>query len=810
MKTMLTKKLMAILFFVAVAGTVRAQDFLTIINDNYSGINQVGLQPASIADSRYVVDINIVGFNLDFKNDMFKFNSFSINALPWEYVDPNWWVDNTTLLDANGKAKNAIGLAQVMGPSFLVSMGHKHSLGFTSRFRFFLNADNIDEPLANEIYADTKNKEYWNEWHDGSNINIGNHVFAEYGITYARQVFDLGDHYMKAGGTIKLLQGIGAAYSSMESYDYLFEPKPGVQDSAKYLTWDSDYASIGISENWGEYNDEGDFTYSPKYAFIGTPSLGFDLGLVYEWRPNSEEYVYDMDGKTGLVRRDLNKYLIKVGVSVLDIGRIRYKNNPDNLQDFSVNNVRFDLDDMHFETPPYIDFADTIINRYGRGFTPLGEEEYFNMKLPTTLSFQLDVRAAKGFYINITTFNSLAKKDNLEGHSHYYSKYSLAPRYESKWFGVSAPLQYNQYGQFTLGTGFRLGPVYIGTDDILGILGLTKHFGNDLHFAIKIPIFNPGPPPDMDKDAVSDEKDKCPTVPGIWELQGCPDKDGDGVPDNEDLCPDDPGPKEYRGCPDRDGDGIIDKLDDCPSEPGLEQYNGCPDRDGDGIIDKLDQCPDEPGLPAFNGCPDTDGDGVPDKEDLCPTIPGLISMRGCPFTDTDGDGIKDEDDACPNDPGPIENRGCPYADTDGDGVLDKDDRCPLTPGDPQNFGCPILKQEEVEVLKTAFENLEFETAKAVIRSSSFPSLNELAGLMIKKPEFKLHIAGHTDNVGSDEYNMNLSRDRSQSVAKYLQGKGIDPKRFVVEWFGETRPIADNNTPEGRQKNRRVEMEVIFD
>jgi outer membrane protein OmpA-like peptidoglycan-associated protein len=58
--------------------------------------------------------------------------------------------------------------------------------------------------------------------------------------------------------------------------------------------------------------------------------------------------------------------------------------------------------------------------------------------------------------------------------------------------------------------------------------------------------------------------------------------------------------------------------------------------------------------------------------------------------------------------------------------------------------------------------------------------------------------------------MNLSRDRSQSVAKYLQGKGIDPKRFVVEWFGETKPIADNNTPEGRQKNRRVEMEVIFD
>jgi outer membrane protein OmpA-like peptidoglycan-associated protein len=122
----------------------------------------------------------------------------------------------------------------------------------------------------------------------------------------------------------------------------------------------------------------------------------------------------------------------------------------------------------------------------------------------------------------------------------------------------------------------------------------------------------------------------------------------------------------------------------------------------------------------------------------------------------------------------------------------------------------VIKAEEAVVLKTAFENLEFETGKAVIRSSSFPSLNELAALLVSKPAWKLKISGHTDNVGNDASNMTLSKNRAESTAKYLQGKGVASSQLMPEWFGETRPVADNNTPEGRQQNRRVEMQVVFE
>jgi outer membrane protein OmpA-like peptidoglycan-associated protein len=185
-------------------------------------------------------------------------------------------------------------------------------------------------------------------------------------------------------------------------------------------------------------------------------------------------------------------------------------------------------------------------------------------------------------------------------------------------------------------------------------------------------------------------------------------------------------------------------------------------------------------------------------------------MRGCPFRDADGDGIKDEQDNCPTKAGPPENNGCPYSDADGDGVRDGLDKCPTIPGTSENNGCPALNVEEQLILKTAFNNLEFETGKAQIKGVSFESLNELAELLIKKPSWKLLISGHTDNVGKPAANLLLSKNRALAVEKYLSQQGVKKMQLKSEWFGQTKPIESNKTPEGRQKNRRVEMTIIFE
>ncbi|MDG1350079.1 MAG: OmpA family protein, partial [Crocinitomicaceae bacterium] len=176
----------------------------------------------------------------------------------------------------------------------------------------------------------------------------------------------------------------------------------------------------------------------------------------------------------------------------------------------------------------------------------------------------------------------------------------------------------------------------------------------------------------------------------------------------------------------------------------------------------------------------------------------------------DGDGLLDNNDDCPSIAGPIENKGCPYKDTDDDGLLDKDDECPKTAGPIENKGCPVIEKEEQEILNTAFSNLEFETNLDVIKISSKPALVELSNTLKKKPDWKLKLSGHTDNVGDNDANMILSKKRAESVKRFLASQGIDKSRLQTEFFGESEPISDNATASGRQKNRRVEFKIIFD
>ncbi len=277
---------------------------------------------------------------------------------------------------------------------------------------------------------------------------------------------------------------------------------------------------------------------------------------------------------------------------------------------------------------------------------------------------------------------------------------------------------------------------------------------------------------------------------------GClPDDDNDGSPNIVDLCPGEVGTIEAAGCPDRDKDGIPDKEDRCPDTPGSVESFGCPDRDGDGVPDSEDECPDTPGVIKLAGCPDRDKDGIPDKDDECPDTPGSVEAKGCP--DRDKDGIPDKDDECPDTPGPAETKGCP--DRDKDGVLDKDDECPDVPGPVENKGCPKILEKASRVL--------FETGKSIIKTVSYPLLDELVALLKEYPDANITLAGHTDSEGEEADNLQLSIDRAAAVKTYLIEKGISEERISSTGFGESKPIDNNGTAEGRARNRRVEMKL---
>lgn len=247
------------------------------------------------------------------------------------------------------------------------------------------------------------------------------------------------------------------------------------------------------------------------------------------------------------------------------------------------------------------------------------------------------------------------------------------------------------------------------------------------------------------------------------------------------------------------------------------------DTDGDGIIDDVDACPQTPGEanddPDKHGCPppdDRDGDGIVDADDACPDTPGEASddpeQHGCP-PDRDGDGVIDDEDACPDTPGirtdDPDTNGCP-GDRDGDGVRDPDDACPDTPGarnaDPKKNGCPLARVEKKQI--KIIERIEFETNEDTIRADSEPVLEAVREILAEHPEIELiSIEGHTDNVGKAAYNKRLSDRRAAAVVEWLVEHGIEKKRLRSKGFGLEKPIADNDTEEGRQDNRRVEFHI---
>ncbi|NOY91279.1 MAG: OmpA family protein [Deltaproteobacteria bacterium] len=319
------------------------------------------------------------------------------------------------------------------------------------------------------------------------------------------------------------------------------------------------------------------------------------------------------------------------------------------------------------------------------------------------------------------------------------------------------------------------------------------------------------------------------------------DQDGDGILDQDDACPseaeDMDGWEDTDGCPeaDNDQDGLLDADDPCPDQAedvdGFEDDDGCPDldNDGDGVTDAYDSCPndaeDMDGDRDEDGCPDndTDRDGIPDDVDQCPNDPedtdGFGDEDGCPETDFDQDGIPDEDDECPDQPelinGIDDQDGCPEADADGDGIPDASDRCPNRPetinGVSDTDGCPdgeaVLRIEGEQIV--LLQQIQFRTNRARIRHGRSPRiLQAIATILRQHPEYAhVRIEGHTDNQGNEARNIRLSQQRADAVKAALVRLGVDAGRLEAQGIGPARPVADNDTDEGRTQNRRIEFHI---
>ena len=842
------KRILLLVFSALYLVGAQAQDLLGISSSNFGGLSSVYINPANLADNRLKFEIQLGGTGFGLANNFMGFKPSylvrdgGLTSSVYPLLDPTPPTEDFTTANFQDNRRAFVN-NNIYLPSLLVSINEKNSISLSARARTYLNVDGVGAELFQFGYNSLNYPSLYNTRITNEKLSIQTMTWMEYALGYGRVLIDQEKHFLKAGVTLKALQGLQSAYLFIDNLDY------AVNSDSTVSLYNAD-VQYGHSTNFEANQDNA------NYRVVSNLGLGFDFGVIYEWRPDYAKHKHDMDGETNVWKRNENKYKLKVGVSMTDLGGVKFSKGGQS-GDFTANTSNWDISKLDFGTTPIAALDDTLTARFGG--TNAGAN--YKMNLPTAFSTQIDYHIWRDLYINQTNVIAFGFNSN-PNKIHDFTTISVTPRWDHRIAGVSIPISYNSLMGTRTGLALRLGPVTFGTSSMYPYraflrgdgFGTKDITGLDAYVLVRIPIAYKRIK-DRDSDKVSDRKDQCVKVPGTWEYRGCPDRDGDHIRDEEDDCPDVPGLAKLHGCPDKDDDGVTDLKDDCPDVAGLPELKGCPDRDGDGITDSKDDCPDEKGLAIFNGCPDRDSDGVMDRNDDCPDTKGLVQYNGCP--DTDGDNIIDKVDECPTVYGIAELKGCPAAELTyfnvetqvekvkqgggvysyGNAVETKTAKFKLEGYNADTVKTVfvtapnlrgknayreadgffrfakeaevvILKEEEKQVMKKAFENLEYKTNSEVILSSSFSGLDELANLMGTNANWKLRISGHTDNVGARTANMTLSKRRAESVKKYLVSKGIAADRFEVMYFGPDQPIAPNNTEDGRARNRRVEMLIV--
>jgi outer membrane protein OmpA-like peptidoglycan-associated protein len=660
------------------------------------------------------------------------------------------------------------------------------------------------------------------------NTGVNLAVYGELGLGYLRKI----NNKVNVGFKLKGLVGFMSIYSKIKT------------------------ASLDASKDYWDLTLNGDL-------YTATPAISYDEAekqfsafndLENSWKEYLKPQGYGGALDLGVTYEPIKNLVISA--SVTDLGFIRW-NNPKNMVHLGANGT------YRFEGLGEYKISDDFEDWFNNALDTLGKQiekavdyklEQGGKKFNQWLTANVNVGIEYGILKNKISFGALS--NTRINQTRIMEEITLAVNFRpADWFKTYFSYTFfdGQYNNLGLGISFRMGCIntYLVMDYIPLNWAKVSDSSNEPLLTGKIPVpygtsrvnvqagmtFNFGRnSSDKDRDGVRNRKDKCPDTDIKALMALCPDvkrkdfvdkkgctldEDGDGVPDCYDKCPNTPlnVPVDSVGCPfDEDGDGVYDHLDKCPNPPkGIEvDINGCPhDDDNDGVPNYLDKCPNTPAGVAVDadGCPlDEDGDGVPNYLDKCPKTPAGVAVdeNGCPF-DEDGDGVPDYLDKCPKTPAgaQVDADGCPL-DTDGDGIPDYLDRCPQVPGVAANYGCPEIKKEILKVFKQALNGIQFETGKATIKSSSNAILNKIVAIMNENPDFNLDIAGHTDNVGKADFNLDLSQRRAEAVKAYLVKKGVVNTRMTAEGYGDTRPVSTNATAAGRAENRRVEFTAVFE
>ena len=496
------KKSLFCLLFLAVNLSVFAQQWSGISGSNYAGTNSVYNNPANLADSRYKLYINLVANDLFFANNYVGWNApYSVfqlltNTAATEYrnsqkviIFKNAYYD----INKGGEPFHANLLDDFRGPSVLFTLNDKHSVGLLTRIQTIVNLNGFSEPLAEVIRLGTDTSSLKNQRFNVSGTSVNMNSYAEIGLSYGLVLKDEDEDFIKVGVTLKRVIGLYSSHIKIQEADYEIVDDP--TDLSLPPNRKKQILKINnLKADYG-YTNEGSYKsarVSPNWA-LGNQSAGagwgVDLGVVYEYRPDNRKYAYREKGIRKL-DPSKNKYEFKIGISLLDIGGITY-NNPNYVKNWQVDvtNKTFNSSDVSM-----INGSDDAYKRINDviGLNDLNSQSNFTTGLPSCFQINLDYHLRDKFYVNSLWVQGLRGNQSMS--MKMPSSLSITPRWEGKWFELAMPfVLFDNYNAFSFGIAGRIGPLFLGMDNLGSFLNINKPRSTDIYFGLSIPIFRKPP-----------------------------------------------------------------------------------------------------------------------------------------------------------------------------------------------------------------------------------------------------------------------------------------------------------------------------
>ena len=496
----------AALGLLASGPAARAQGWIGLANSNYGGTQNLHVNPSSIADSRHRLYVNVVSLDLNFYNTYLQLD---LPAAPWQAG----FSFSTRYLNEQltGGTKFASITAEARLPALLLGLGKGRGLAFSNRLRSITQVSNVSENLARlgrYGLGDAPRLGLADRLLEDNSFNISLSNYHEFAFSYAQPLTHNTTHFLKAGLTVKYLVGLGGGYLINDGTRYRVYARDSIQ---------LDTPNLGYGFSDYQIYDRPDFELTSLYGSnrLGQ-GWGADVGLTYEWRPGFEKYNYHMDGRDW-TDPSRNKYKLRLGLALTDLGGIRYR-HADYVRQATLVNTRTvqvgQLDTLSFNTLQSI--GPTVQRLVG-----LREQSTaFTSSLPATLRFTADYRVAWRFYAGLLWNQNLLPISAIGSRS--ISNLALTPRLEFSHAEVAVPLILaNNYQKFQVGAMARLGPLLVGSDNLGGLFGITTTTGADFYFGLGFALHRHRHK-DRDGDQISNRLDKCPKEKGTWENRGCP------------------------------------------------------------------------------------------------------------------------------------------------------------------------------------------------------------------------------------------------------------------------------------------------